>query len=172
MTLKNMPVDKKIEDYPQEWQKVFRGEIPWDYQDFLKATKWYSTLLKKPKDQWKPLKGSLILELKGKITELRINKNDAYNQFDFYLRKKYGTLARAHGYRFLQIDDFLTEHKERLFKEGLAIKRKHGDDIRGEMIKVLCAEPYTKEQMSKNGHLEHKFDYEKVIAKARTLISN
>ena len=168
-----MSTTKEIEKFPEEWQKVFRGEIPWDYKDFLKATKWYSALLKKPKEQWRPLKGSLVMELKGKITELRINKNIPENQFQFYLRKRYGKLAHSHLFRFLQIDDFLTEHKEDLVKEGLAIKREGpSDSIRGEVIKVLCAEPYAKEQMSENGHVEHKFDYEKVIAKVRALISN
>jgi len=156
-------------EFQQDIEKSFRGEIPWNPEDFKKVAEWFHVLVNKPKDDWDLSEKGIILENEGKISKLRFNKMLPENQLAFFMLDAFGPkVFRTQFIRCHKIAQFIKKNRDRLEKDRLTIKGKDVDALSSELLEALCVLPFSKIDKRRK-HQSHEFNYREVVQKAKEI---
>ena len=162
-------MDKNDNDEIQlDIEKSFKGEIPWNPDEFKQLSEWYHSLVNKPKDDWDLSEKSILIEGdSGEISKLSFNKFNNDNQIAFYMLDNFGPFVfRTQFIRFFKINFFIKRNRDKLEKDKLIIKGKKFDAVSDELLKALCILPFSKiDKRKKNDKFD--FNYKEVIKKAK-----
>ena len=135
-----------------------------------------------PHDDWDRERRTLNLvdTETGTITERVVLRVDnTLNQIAFFIYDRYGTesvtVAASHLWRYTEINQFLTEHEDRLKEEGLirneeeGLIRNEGDQvyIAEALLDVLATTCYEGVRADSSGDVGRTFHPERVIEKAK-----
>ena len=164
------------DDWPElpDQETVQTGVIPWSFaglSEVLDKRKWLSET---PHDDWDRERRilSLVDTETGAITERVVLRVDnTLNQIAFFIYDRYGTesvtVAASHLWRYTEINQFLTEHEDRLKEEGLI--RNEGDQvyIAEALLDVLATTCYEGVRADSSGDVGRTFHPERVIEKAK-----
>lgn len=158
------------------WKTIRAGLIPWSAEEFYQVLKEGHRLMETPHDDWDrtPRRVRFYDEETEEESEITFNVDRLHYQVDIYMHKRYAgepaTTTISHIWRFYQIQQFVRENFERLESEGLVISQEEENAIGivPSLVEVLSTEPY-EEKYIEEGEEFGKFDYQKVVAKAKRI---
>jgi len=152
-----------------EWKLIIEGKLPWNYHDYCKVAKWYHELHDKPKDDWDLKERGILYKNKGKTGKIIVNSFMPENQLAFHMLNEYGEEGfKKYFWRFFEIGHFLVLNQDSLEKDKLIVKGKGSFLATSELLKALCALPFSK-IIKRKGETKHTFDYKEVVEKAKEI---
>jgi len=155
-------------------EAMFRGDVPWPVEDFLEVVEWYHSMRQTPQDDWDlKERGFLLHQGDGTAAKVTLNMFKPINQFGMFMTARYRKRrdkGKHFTFRFLQIQEFMSEHSEDLEKDGLIRPAEDGgQEIAKAVFEALCVLPYSKVTHDSHGLEDRHFDYAEVVAKVREI---
>lgn len=163
---------------PEDWDRVFSGEIPWSLEELMDAIERAGSLLDTPHDDWdRRERGLIMLDGEtGERSKLVFNPDVLDNQIAHFLMSRFRergydlVTKQSHLFRFMTIRAFLASQAQALINDGLVRQESDAQlvEVSEALLAVLTESRYDAvTENPETGQVERSFDYEAVVFRAK-----